>query len=83
MPLNLVEKTVACLVSEDVSIWHYMQKPEGPRFCLWVVADSNPDHVRFFETMEEMVEAAYDIIDPLKKTIPTDIAPPPEGQESA
>jgi len=74
MPLNQIEKMVSILTSEEVNVWHYFAKREGPRFC-WqpMPLPEDGDEVekrwRWCETMEQLVEEAYAHIDPLLKPI--------------
>ena len=67
--MNLVEKTYALLVHPDIRIWHYEGKEEQA-FEYWYEGQSY-----WFDTMEEMINAAYDCIDLLLKPLPPPLKP--------
>lgn len=81
--MNLIQKTVACLVSPDVNVWHYCAKKDDPKFFYWLMADPTNTLGFGFNTMEELIEAAYAEIDPLRKPIPENYAPPDFAMEPA
>lgn len=64
--MNLIEKIHVLLISDAISIWHYVSKPDK-KFSYFLTA--NPDEVFYFDTLEEMVIAAYSRIDPLLKPL--------------
>lgn len=74
--MNLIEKLHCILVSDIVNIWHYPAKKEGPRFYFWKCSDRVNLAGYAFETMEQMIEAAYEVIDPLRIPLPEQIKQP-------
>lgn len=65
--MNLVEKIHALMVHPDIRIWHYHFAKEKS----FEYAFAGESHR--FDTMEQMIEAAYVNIDPLKKALPASI----------
>lgn len=78
--MNLLEKLHAVTVSEDVQIWHFHGKKESPRFVLWKIKSEPHNKIgHWYHTMEEMIEAAYAVIDPLKIPFPVTPEVPPQA----
>lgn len=73
--LNAFEKLHALLVSEDIFVWHFPAKREGPRFVYRLEGEARPQH--WCDTLEQLVDAAYAEIDPLLKPIPSHWPEPP------
>jgi hypothetical protein len=73
------DATHALLVSDEVNVWHYVCPASGVKpFAYWLtnVKDEKDPYGQAsgagwtFNTLEEMIEAAYSHIDPLKKPLP-------------
>jgi hypothetical protein len=73
--MNLIQKLHALLVSDSVNVWHFhhAQPPVKP-FCYWV--HSGRVEGESFDTLDEMIEAAYAHIDPLKMVLPAEVPLP-------
>lgn len=70
--LNLLEKLHALAVSEVVRVWHFAGKRENPKFFYWLESEirENEWHPGYgYDTLEEMIEAAYAVIDPMRKPL--------------
>ncbi len=69
--MNLIEKMHALLVSDNIRIWQYHEKKEGPQFYCWDIAKdgSNINEEAFLE-LDHLIEDAYARIDPLNKPLP-------------
>lgn len=76
MPMTLVEKTYVLLVSQEINIWDYPSKKEGPKFFYYLRSEPENLEGHGFETYEEMIDAAYAQIDPMMKTLPDLVEPP-------
>lgn len=81
--INLVHKLQALITSPDICIWHFVGACGDVRpFHFWKVekdAEGNPRAVEpstSFDDFVEMVNAAYDVIDPLRIE-PEAVKPPP------
>jgi hypothetical protein len=73
--MNLLQKFHAVLVSEDVRVWQLCQKRDGDQFYVWdLVLGGEP---KTYSTLNEMIDEAYALIDPLKKALPASVPPPP------
>lgn len=68
--MNLIQKFHALLVSQEIVIWHYPYAKETP-----FEYGYNGEAFRF-NTLEEMIEAAYSRIDPLLKPLPETVQKP-------
>lgn len=68
--MNLIEKLHALMVSQDIRVWHYPYAKETP-----FEYGYNGEAFRF-DTLEEMIEAAYSRIDPLRKPLPESLQKP-------
>lgn len=63
--INLIEKLTAIIASSEVRVWHFHKKEEGPRFYYWLASEPGDDDGHGFETLEELIEAAYQhVVDP-------------------
>jgi hypothetical protein len=76
--LNLLEKLHALAVSNKVRLWHYSGKKEGQAFCYWLESDiaAGIDKPVWFDTLDELVEGAYVVIDPMQLALPEFKTPP-------
>ena len=72
--MNLIEKTHALMTCKEVNIWHFPQR-EGAKFVYWIAGAGFEDG-RYFDSYEQMIEAAYAHIDPLRFPLPKQIEPP-------
>ena len=64
---NLIQKMYALMVSSDVRIWQYTAKKEKQFEYQYLNPKEEPV---LFNTLEEMINAAYERIDLLKKPLP-------------
>jgi hypothetical protein len=69
--LNLIQKFHALLVSEEVNIWHFPAKKEGPRFYFWLKSQPSDGEGYGFVCLDDLINAAYARIDPLAKPLPS------------
>ena len=74
--LNAIQKLHALMVSKEVNIWQFANKKEGPQYYYWLTNEPDNTEGYGFNTLEEMVEAAYSNIDPLKKDLPKEVTEP-------
>jgi|GEM_PF-6688215 len=74
--MNAIEKLYALIVSDEINVWHYPGKQENPRFFYWHNSEPHLTEGHGFDTLEQMIDAAYERIDPLKKPLPERILPP-------
>lgn len=58
------------MVSTDIRIWQYSAKREKQFEYQWLNPKEEPV---YFDTLEEMINAAYERIDPLKKSLPDQV----------
>lgn len=64
MPYNRTEKFVALVKSPDIRIWDFTYPK--PKYCYWFpVAEPGTEPTGTFDSLEEMIDAAYAHIDPL------------------
>ena len=78
--VNAIEKFYALLVSDAVNVWHFPAKKESPRFFYWLASEPEMKDGHSFDTLEEMIEAAYSHIDPMKKPLPDSVEIPPQAE---
>ncbi len=79
--LNLLEKLHALVVQESVRVWHYAGKADNPKFFYWLQSDIEAGKTEGygFNTLEEMIEAAYCHINPMCKPMPVPKPPLYDG----
>jgi hypothetical protein len=75
--MNLIEKIHAVMVHPVVGIWHYPSAKVGQFAVYSKKGEGSVEGEKRYETLEEMIEAAYAIIDPLKIPLPEQIPQPP------
>lgn len=78
--LNLIQKLHALLVSEEINVWEYPGMKGEPRFYYWLAMEPADSKGHAFGTLEQLIEAAYEHIDPLRKELPEAIVAPPQAE---
>jgi hypothetical protein len=78
--MNLIEKLHALMVSDAIHIWHYSQaRPPAKPFVFWLPDEPDNREGHGFDSFEEMIEAAYAHIDPLKVALPDAVRRPEQA----
>jgi hypothetical protein len=80
--VNAFEKLQAILASDEIRIWIYTRKLESSKFFYWMenIPKDNDGHE--FNTLEQLIDAAYARIDPLLKPLPS-VVPRPRYPDMA
>ena len=68
--LNLIQKLHALMVSKEVNVWHFPCCRDGKPFAYWLTSEPENKEGHRFDTLEEMIEAAYAHIDPQREELP-------------
>lgn len=77
--LNLLQKLHALYVTDELNVWHFAAaRPPIKPFVYWLASEPDNKDGHGFDTLEEMIEAAYAHIDPLAKPLPDEVPVPPQ-----
>lgn len=77
---NIFQKLHALFLSNKINIWHY---PEAPKhgakpYIYWIIGEDKEGHR--YDNLEEMINAAYNHIDPLLQPLPPTLTPPEQAK---
>lgn len=75
--MNMIEKVYAIMVHPTVGIWHYPAAKDKQFVVYPKRGEGSVEGEMRYDSMEQMIDAAYALIDPLNVPLPKEVPLPP------